>query len=284
MKTGILLTAFGSGTAQTENALRLVEEYARQRFPGLAVRFAFTSPIMRERLAGQWKKSDSVAKALRKMLFERFVRVVVQPLQLVPGVEYGEVTDEVNDVRLEQAENSALTKESPVEIRLGAPLLEENADLAEVARALLTSLPADRPPTEPVLFMGHGSRHPSEARYTALAKALAEQDPRVFVATMKGGVRLEHLLPRLHELFVDTRLPRKVRLLPLLAAVGRHALDDMAGNDPLSWRSQLAAEDIEAVPELRGLMESPACIELWLNRLESALQGFTDTHQTVNLP
>lgn len=279
MKTGILLTAFGSGTAQTENALRLVEDRVRVRFAGLPVRLAFTSPIMRERLAGQWKKSDSVAKALHKMAFERFTRIAVQPLQLVPGVEYGEVAEDTRTVA------EALAPE--VRIRLGAPLLDEHADLTQVARALIASLPSARLPSESVLFMGHGSRHPSEARYTALAETMTALDSHVFLATMKGGVRLEHVLPSLQACVADKarthQLPLEVSprvlLLPLLAAVGRHALDDMAGEGPESWRSRLAAVGIDSKPVLHGLIEYPACIELWLDRLATALADLKNTEE-----
>lgn len=257
-RTGILLAAFGSGTAQNENALRAAEDYTRTRFPGLAVRLAFTSPLMRERLAGQWKKTDSVEKALRKMAFERFNRVVVQPLQLVPGVEYHEVLEEVAQVK------GLFTA-----LDTGCPLLDEQADLAPVASALLHAIPEQRHPLEPVLFMGHGSRHPSESRYAALSEAVRPLDSRVFLGTMKGSVRLEHLLDHLHQCRTDTR---RVWLMPLLVAVGRHALEDMAGDGPESWKSRLTSEGFEPVPILRGLLESPACLDVWMERLQNALE------------
>lgn len=262
-RTGILLAVFGSGAAQNENALRAAEDSARTRFPGLAVRLAFTSPLMRERLAGQWKKTDSVEKALRKMAFERFSRVVVQPLQLVPGVEYHEVLEEVAQVK------GLFTA-----LETGCPLLDENADLTQVVMALLHGIPEQRHPLEPVLFMGHGSRHPSESRYTALSETMQSVDNRVFLGTMKGGVRLEHLLDQVHLCRESSKIAtgsHRVWLMPLLVAVGRHALEDMAGNGPDSWKSRLIAEGYEPMPILQGLLESTACLDLWMDRLRSAL-------------
>lgn len=258
-KTGILLAAFGSGAAQNENALRSAEHCARTRFAGLSVRLAFTSPIMRERLAGQWKKSDSVEKALRKMAFERISRVVVQPLQLVPGVEYHEVLAEI-----------ALVKDLFAALETGFPLLEEHADLVAVVEALLCGIPAQRQPHEPVLFIGHGSRHASESRYVALSEAMQGRDRGIFLGTMKGAVRLEHLLHQLRQCSRATATSR-VWLMPLLVAVGRHALEDMAGDGPDSWKSRLIAEGFEPMPVLHGLLESSACLDLWMDRLQSAL-------------
>lgn len=50
-KQGILLAAFGSGSRQGESTLRLFDARVRERFPGVPVRWAFTSVLMRERLA-----------------------------------------------------------------------------------------------------------------------------------------------------------------------------------------------------------------------------------------
>lgn len=268
MKKGILLAAFGSGSPQGESALREMELRVRERFPGMSIRWAFTSPVMRERLAGQWKKSDSVEKALQKMLFERIPRVAVQPLHVVPGVEYGEVVQEARSV-----------SEGFTAFRMGLPLLDDGADLDPVAQAILDILPPQRQPDEPVLFMGHGSRHPSEARYTALADAVNRRDKGVFMGTMKGTVQLDQLLPRLDSLTdsggsaLGLHRPCRVWLMPFLSIVGRHALEDMAGNGPESWRSRLLAAGYTCEPVLRGLVEYAPFAELWIHRLASAVSA-----------
>lgn len=260
MKAGILLAAFGVSSAQGGQTLKGMEERVRTSFPGLPVRWAFTSPLMRERLAGQWKKSDSVEKALQKMAFERFERVAVQPLYVVAGMEYAEVLDETS--RVQSSFNC---------LRTGAPLLDVNADLNRAAQALASSLPAERSSNEVVLCMGHGSQHPSQTRYTELAKAMEAHMSGVFMATMKGETRLDHILPKLDALAAQG-WSRKVWLVPLLSLVGRHALEDMAGNAPDSWRSRLAVAGYEALPVLHGLVEYPAFAALWLERLAVAVR------------
>ena len=72
MKRAILLVAFGASSAQGQSALKSFDARVRARFPGLPVRWAYTSLLLRERLARARQKSDSVLKALRRLCFEKF--------------------------------------------------------------------------------------------------------------------------------------------------------------------------------------------------------------------
>lgn len=220
---------------------------------------------MRERLASARKKSDSVHKALKKMAFERFTHVAVQPLHVIPGLEYGDIL----------ADAAALAADGTfASLAVGDPLLTESpASVERAARALLAELPAGRLPGEAVLFMGHGSRHPAESRYEALGEAVTRLDPRVLMGTLNGRVRLEHLLERLR---AAGPLPDRVWLLPLLAVVGRHTLEDMAGASETSWRSRLEAEGIACVPVLRGMMEYQGFMDMWVDNIGKAMRQWPD--------
>lgn len=270
-KQGILLVAFGSGSRQGESTLRLFDARVRERFPGVSVRWAFTSVLMRERLASAQKKSDSVGKALRRMAFEGFSRIALQPLHVVPGLEYREVTEEAARFAVETARRR---NGCGARLTVGAPLLSGRpGSLERACRALLLSAPPERRPDEAVLWMGHGSRHASSARYRILGERVNEADPLVFVGTINGETRLDDLLPRLAG-------TRRAWLLPLLSVVGRHALEDMSGPSPASWKSRLAAAGIEGLPVLRGMAEAPAFADIWLDHLETALSGPEPGRQT----
>lgn len=258
---GILLAAFGSGSAQGESTLRAFETLVRERYPTGSVRWAFTSTAMRARLAEARKKADSVDKALRKMAFERFTHVAVQPLHVIAGLEYADVQHDV----------ARLTAEGLfADVQVGCPLLDVECrpDAVErVCGAMLDSIPAERAAHEAVLFMGHGSRHAAESGYADLGRAARARDPLVFVGTINGAVRLEHLLPQLEE-----RGVQRVWLLPLLAVVGNHALQDMAGQGEGSWRSRLEAAGFSCTPVLRGMVEQEPFARLWVDCLERAVQ------------
>lgn len=252
MRRAILLAAFGAATPQGRQALHAFDATVRARFAGWSVRWAFTSPLLRERLARARQKSDSVLKALQRLSFERYERVAVQPLQAIAGAEH----EEVCAACAEAGEELGLC------CRVGAPLLAAPDDVEAAARALAAHLPEGRLPHEDVVLMGHGARHAAGSRYGDLAAAMQQLDARVHVGTMGDAMALTSILPRLTS--------ARVWLMPLLSVVGQHALRDMAGEGAGSWRSRIEGEGRACVPVLRGLAEYPGVAEIWLRHLETA--------------
>ena len=180
----------------------------------------------------------------------------MQPLQTIPGREHAEVCAAVDEVAAQEG----------LVCRVGAPLLAEPEDVAQAALALKRHLPPERAPGEDVVLMGHGARHAAVARYGDLAQAVSALDPRVHVGTMNGAVVLEDILPRLTS--------ERVWLMPLLSVVGRHALQDMAGEQAQSWRSRIEADGRQCVPVLKGTAEYAGFAEIWLRHLEDAARSF----------
>ena len=256
MKTGILLASFGAGNLQSSATLKKVQAEVEEKF-GLPVRWAYTSETMRQRLASHaHTKSDSVSKALLRMRFDRYERVIVQSLHLIPGLEYADL----------RAEAALAVEECGLEVRVGRPLLAEPGDVEKAALALLDHLPADRGPDDAVVCMGHGSLHESETLYLDWAERVKRADTGVFVACMKGSLTLDHILPELLD-----RAPSRIWLLPLLSVVGRHTLDDMAGNRPESWKNRLERAGFDCRADLKGLADGPGFVALWLERLRQTL-------------
>ena len=259
MKRSILLVAYGVATQEGRRVLHAFDGRVRTTFPGYAVRWAFSSDILRRRLAEERQKSDSVVKALRRMCFERFEQIIVQPLQTIPGREHEEVLEDVAIVRAERQ----------LDIRVGTPLLNSRQDVMRLARCLLAYAPQERAPSEDLVFMGHGSRHPACSLYGELNAAVQSMDSRVFVGTIDGPVTLDTLLPRL--------LSRRVWLMPLLSTVGRHTLRDMAGSGSSSWRSRLEAAGHNCLPVLKGTIEHADIAEIWLDHLLEAVDAEADS-------
>jgi len=258
IKTGILLAAFGSASPLGEKALGLFAEQVRRTFPGIPVRWAFTSDRVRSRLAAAGKKTDSVKKALCRMGFERYTHVAVQSLHLIPGKEY--------EILLEETE-SAAGEGGPGHIAVGSPLLHDSADVIRAAEALLRHLPEDRAADEAVLCMGHGTWHSGAIGYQALSEAVAARDDKVFIGTLEGGRGIEHLLPD-----IAASKAKTVWLLPLLSVIGTHAERDMAGEHPESWRSRITAAGFACRPRLVGTVEYEGFARIWLEHLEAALR------------
>ncbi len=254
MKHAILLVAYGFATMRSRRVLSCFDERVRTLYPAHSVRWAYSSPLVRKRLALSGLKCDSVPKALLRMSFERFERVVIQPLQTIAGKEH--------DTMLEQIET--VTRDQPLLVQVGAPLLHDRNDTVRVAQSLIAHLPGERGDTDAVVFMGHGSKHPAGVKYEELHACVQERDPLVHVATMDGRITLDTIMPRLSS--------RRVWLLPLLSTVGRHTLRDMAGSSESSWRSRLEARGFECRVVLQGTVEYAALADIWLDHLALAVR------------
>lgn len=253
MKTAILLVAYGTSSPQGRGSLRQFDAWVRERFPGICVRWALSSELLRTRLTRARQKNDSVLKALRRLCLENFTHVAVQPLQIIPGSEH-------TDVRADADEAGRLDS---LHVSIGTPLLACDEDIRAAAQAVLAHLPEERRADEDVVLMGHGSRKQAVTAYAALAGAVQALDARVHVGTMSGALELEALLPRLTS--------RRVWLMPLLSVVGRHTLEDMAGDAPDSWRSRIEAAGHTCAPVVRGTAEYRAFADIWLRHLEDAV-------------
>lgn len=261
MKCAILLVAYGTNSQQGQSSLTHFDARVRAQFPHWTIRWAFSSHLLRERLARAKRKSDSVIKALEKLCFENYETILVQPLQTIAGREHGQILESV----------AQTAQERGVDIRVGAPLLASEADIHLVAEALLEHLPAERRSGEDVVLMGHGGRHAGCVGYETLAEAVHRLDPNVHVGAMSGNLRLEMLLPRLQS--------RRVWLMPLLATIGRHALEDMAGEGEKSWRSQLVAAGRECIPVLKGTVEYDGVARIWLDHLRAMAEDTEDMEE-----
>lgn len=258
--TGILLVAFGSSREEAHLSLRSFEAMTRERFPGRPVRWAFSSGVVRSKLADQGKKTDSASKALEKMWFEKYARVAVQSLHVIPGDEYHDL--------LAVAESFRTAARSFQALSVGKPLIAGPGDVRRAADAVFNHIPADRPPGQAVVLMGHGTWHPGDSVYDELYAELQARDENVFVATMDGRLTIDHVSDKLNQKGVESAL-----LMPLLAVAGRHVQKDMCGQGPDSWVSVLEGAGISCTCVTQGTAGYPDFAGIWLDHLEEALQA-----------
>jgi len=257
-KTGILLVSFGTSYPEAQVALDHVGQKVKNAFPGIEVRWAFTSKIIRKKLEKQGRHVDSPAGALSKMGDEGFTKVAVQSLHVIPGKEYENLKKTV-----------AAFCQIPKGIRslkLGKPLLYDHEDIIEVCRQLETILPGECRPEDAVVFMGHGTSHHSNIYYPGLQYYLWQQSSRYFLVTVEGYPELKDLLPQLKEQKIRT-----IWLIPFMTVAGDHAHKDMTGDGPDSWKSQLEAAGYEVKPVMEGMAEYDQIIAVWINHLKEVL-------------
>ncbi|MCF8038586.1 MAG: sirohydrochlorin cobaltochelatase [Desulfohalobiaceae bacterium] len=261
VKKGILLVAFGSSYPQARASFENIEAEVEKAFPGVPVRWAYTSKIIRHKLAKEGKKLDSASMALARMMDEDFTHVAVQSLHTIGGAEFHDLLSIVNGF---ESMPDGFTK-----ILVGYPLLASSHDLEAVREAMLANIPDERKPDEAVIFMGHGTHHPSNAFYQAMAYEFQRKDANVYVGTVEGAPSLEDILVELEAKGTD-----KAWLMPFMSVAGDHVRNDMAGDAPDSWTSILAEAGIETETVLKGTAEFDNIVDIWVEHLKGAFSHF----------
>ena len=260
-KKAILLVAFGTSDPEARKVFDRIDEHTRKAFSGVEVRWAFTSKIIRAKLAKEGKILDSPEMAMARLMTDGYTHVAVLSLHTIPGEEFHEL--------YQNAQLFGQMAGGFEKILVARPLLSSAKDMETVAAALVKNIPG-RKPADAVLFMGHGTgHHPADALYLAMNQVFQEIDPKAFVGTVEGKLTIETLLPKLKQLKT-----KKVYLVPLMSVAGDHAKNDMAGDEPESWKSILTQAGYSCETILKGTADYPEILEVWLDHLRTVLAHF----------
>lgn len=255
MKKAVVCVSFGTSVPAARKNITAVEDVLRQSAHGGIFISAFTSSIIRRILKERGEAVYSVAEALEELWKQGVTEVLVQPTHILCGHEYDKLKREAETWR-----------DRFEKLRVGRPLLADTEDL----RALAAVLSAAYPPQtgETLVLFGHGTDHTANMVYPALQTAfhLAGR-PDVLVGTVEGWPAFEDVLAQ-----IKSREERGVHLVPLMLVAGDHALNDMAGGGPDSWKSRLEAEGFTVRATLRGLGVMPAVQNLYRTHLEEDLR------------
>ncbi|ROR01809.1 sirohydrochlorin cobaltochelatase [Desulfosoma caldarium] len=260
-KPAILVVAFGTSVPEAQKAYDLIDQRIAAAFPKVERRWAYTSSIIRKKLRAQGQSLDAPETALAKLMEDGFTHVAVMSLHIIPGAEFHDL---YTNARFFAQMVGGFKK-----VTFAQPLISSAEDMVQVARAMAESVPLERKPNEAVIYMGHGSEHhPADAAYVAMDSYFRKQDSNMYLATVEGALPFENVLSTLK----SRRVP-KAYLVPFMVVAGDHARNDMAGEEPDSWKSQLEAQGIKAVPVFRGMGEVPAVVDVWIRHLQSAMEA-----------
>jgi sirohydrochlorin cobaltochelatase len=259
-KVGILLVAFGSSEDSAQVSFENIDKKVKSAYPGIPVHWAYTSVIIRDKLAKQGKLLDSPEVALAKMMDEKFTHVAVQTLHTIGGSEYHDLRRTVGAYSIMRGFERII---------LGYPLLATQKDMERTVDAILETIPKERKQDEAVVLMGHGTHHPSNAFYAALMFQLQLKDPNIFVGTVEGYPEVDLV----KELLLKNKI-KKAYLMPFMSVAGDHAKNDMAGDEDDSWKSILTKAGIECVPILKGTAEFDVFVDIWVDHLGGPLSHF----------
>lgn len=259
-KVGILLAAFGSSEPSAQVSFENIDKKVKAAYPATPVRWAYTSHIIRKKMAKQGKHLDSPEVALAKMQDEGFTHVAVQSLHTIGGSEY-------HDLRRIVAAFKVMGGFK--RIILGYPLLATQDDMQSAVDAILEIIPKNRKKSDAVVLMGHGTHHPSNAFYAALMFQLQLKDANIFVGTVEGYPEVDLI----KEWLLQKNI-KKAYLMPFMSVAGDHAKNDMAGDEDDSWKSILTKAGIQCVPILKGTAEYKSFVDIWVSHIRGPLSHF----------
>ena len=251
----ILVVSFGTSYPETcKRTIEAIESDLSSRFPDRRFYRAWTSKIIRRKLAAQGNMIDSVEDALERMQQDGIKDLLVQTTHMLPGEEH---TITLNAIKKYGSFFSV--------IRFGAPLLVSHDDLAELAHILENSF-SQVEHSSLLVFMGHGSGCLNAPVYEELETCFHRDGfDHYCVGTVEFDPGFTVVLERIRR-----EKPKKVYLAPLMVVAGDHANNDMAGDAPDSWRSQIAAEGVDTECILKGLGEYPSIREMYIKHALSA--------------
>lgn len=260
VKPVLLVVSFGSSYNETRDLnIGAIENALQEAYPEYEVRRAFTSQtvidILEEREA---LKIDNVTEAMRRLLRDGVREVVIQPTHVMAGYEYTDVLNEVAEF-----------SDKFDRIKFGQPLLKEDADFDNLLDALVIETAGYAAEDTAIVFMGHGSGHDANSVYATMQdKFFDAGHSNYFVGTVDKSPTLDEVMT-----LVEESGAKKVVLLPLMIVAGDHASNDMAGDEPDSWKSVFTEAGYEVEYELKGLGEYASVRNIFVDKVEAAINA-----------
>ena len=258
-KKAILVVSFGTSYDTTRKVtIDAIEKEIADAYPDYQIYRAWTSKMILAKLKRRDNiHYDNVKEAFERMIADGITDVIVQPTHVINGIE--------NDIMTEEAlsYNSHFST-----IRFGTPLLTSMDDNNYIIDAIHHEF-SDLSQDEVLVLMGHGTTHYANAIYAALDYMFKEKGcPNIFLGTVEAYPSMDTLLHMVKEY-----QPKQVVLAPFMIVAGDHATNDMAGDDPNSWRSQFEAAGFPVKCVLKGLGEYPDIRKLFLQHVEEAIHS-----------
>ena len=259
MQIPIVLTAFGT-TTRAFKTYEFMDELIRKEFVGCEIHWAFSSRIVKDRLAQKKGFEVRHPHKVLEMLHEKgHVWAVVQSLHLLCGHEFYRLLEEV--------------KPLPVRTSIGLPLLSSYEDYRQLSRALRCDT---FPQEEALVLVGHGTDHPAWSTYPALEHVLRQEcRSGIYVGAVEGHPSQEQVVKE-----VTAAGFRKVRLIPLMLVAGVHFYEDLCEGEE-SWLAAFTEAGCKVQVEAQGIGAREEVIRIFINHIVDALDVIpgSDSHR-----
>lgn len=263
-REGILLVAFGTSVPEATASFTAIDAAFKKAWPDSPVVWAYTSQIIRKKLAREGRPVGGIAAGLDRLAADGVTVVRVQSLHVMAGEEFAALA---RAVLLNIQKHPGRFKA----VYLGRPLLESREDAQNAAKAVLGALAARRQAGDALVLMGHGQEHGrADLVFEGARSVFQSSDPVVFLATVEGSRGFDELLAELR-----ARKVRRVWLQPLMLVAGDHARNDLAGEEEDSWASRLRAAGFTVMTNLTGLGEIPGIAAIYVQHARGTADDLT---------
>ncbi len=256
----ILVVSFGTSFNQSRNlTIGAIEKAIGDAYPDYQIRRAFTAQIIIDKLAERdGLRIDNIEQAMDRLVLDGVKEVVIQPTTVMSGYEYDDVIAAIGPY--------ADKFES---MKVGKPLLTDDSDYETVTNLISEATADVRADDTAILWMGHGTHHAANATYPKLEELLhAKGCTNDYVGTVEGGVLIEDLQVTLKELGL-----KKVVMRPFMIVAGDHANNDMAGDDPESWKTILTNDGYTVETIIEGLGQIKGIQDLFVKHVRDAMDS-----------
>lgn len=266
-KKGILIASFGTSVPEAKKAIDNLVDSTKAAFPGMEVRVAYTSNIIRRKIAREQNVNiPTPAEALAAMNDEGFTHVYVMPMHIIPGEEYDDIASLVNGFAQVRG------KYGFKELRIGSPYLSTVKDCDVMAQILAKRFAKElEKPGTAIVLMGHGTpEHIANAMYSQLQLSLDAAAPgRFFLGTVEAAPTIDNVTANLKK-----ARPKSLVLSPLMIVAGDHANNDLADpDDEDSWISRLKAEGFKNISTyLVGLGEDKNMADVFVGKIKEMMK------------
>ena len=258
-KAAILVVHFGTTHDDTRAlTIDVINAKLKEAFPGIEVREAWTSRIIRRTLKERGVGRQNPTQALIQLHEQGYTHILIQSTNIIEGTEMKELRREVEGLSLNFKD-----------IRVGNPLLYAPEDYEVVVKAVTEAMNQANKGGQKLL-VGHGTPDPATASYAMFDYMLkAEGHPEYHVGTVEGYPEYEDALRLL-----KNGKSKTLTLAPLMFVVGDHAKNDIAGE----WKENLEKQGYKVNLYLKGLGENPTVQQLFIQHAR-----FAAGHKAVDM-
>lgn len=279
---GISLIAYGSLNPQAIHSYEKIKSAYHLAFPGADIQLTFTSDFIRHKLfENQGIYFHSPVASLIELRDKGYKKMVVQSLHIAPGSEFHRLARLIQELKDDREESGLQALE------IGLPLLASLEDCMRVSKALLPEFQKVKvegqveeqnhassadPGEVAYVLMGHGTNHPADSVYSMMAKVLERDHDNVFMGTLEG-------FPGIDEVILQTIRSgaKRVWLMPFLLVVGGHAIEDLAGDSPNSWKSAFERVGFQTELNLKGLGDIEDIVDIFVEHTRKAVENLMAT-------